>query len=495
MDSNSEKEYLAFFYLIDNYSDAQLYEPRMFRIPFLQKLFVIVKPFLVTYNVSPTVEQVLQLINSKGYSDNEFNAETIRGFWAQWQQEYSRTDKKYLRDVCQKLASYNYLISSLEVVATQLTEGAINMNNIDVKLPVIMNKFTVEGVFTGDVEPGHDFADPEAHKQLKIETVTTGYPFMDVCLGGGWATKTLNIIAGQPKIGKSQWLCNIAANSINAGYNTAYITLELDESLVMKRIGSNVFNIPYEQYDSYAEDANLMTEKIREWNNSGFGMSGRGKLIVKSFPTSSASAHDIEKFLVSEEKRLSVETNTEFKFRHVCIDYINIMADGRYGNNTTETYMKIKGICEDVRAAMQRNDWCGISLTQINRDGTDSSDITMNNVAESSGTPATVDSLFAIVADVAMRSRGQYKLKALALRNSNHMDDAKEYDFDHEYLRIIENSNDIIQAGTVLANKKQSGMHRLQQTSPEPVVPQSVDTKNIHLGDIENERMMNVFDF
>ena len=106
--------------------------------------------------------------------------------------------------------------------------------------------------------------------------------------------------------------------------------------------------------------------------------------------------------------------------------------------------MKIKGICEDVRAMAQRNDWCVVSLTQTNRNGMNASDLDMTSVAESSGLVATVDSLFGIICTTMMRAESLFYIKALALRNSPNMGDKKRYNFQGDYMRITEDPNEDI---------------------------------------------------
>ena len=172
-----------------------------------------------------------------------------------------------------------------------------------------------------------------------------------------------------------------------------------------------------------------------------------GALVVEEFPTSSATVYDIEAFLLNAEKSRSIE-GKPFKFRNVFIDYVNIMADARHGN-TAETYMKIKGICEDIRAMAQRNDWCVISLTQTNRTGMNASDLDMTSVAESSGLVATVDSLFGIICTTMMKAQGIYYIKALALRNSPNMGDKKKYKFFGDFMRIKEDETEDIIPDTV----------------------------------------------
>jgi replicative DNA helicase len=200
--------------------------------------------------------------------------------------------------------------------------------------------------FTLNTSQGHDFFDPVNHQQTELETRSTGYNFINNCLKGGWANKTLNVFMGSPKVGKSMWLCNLCANSVKNGENSAYITLEMAYQLVAQRIGSNIFNIPIDQYDSIAKDTNYIRAKMKEYYQNS--LITPGKFIIEEFPTSSATVYDIESFLLKREEELSTE-GKPFKFKNIFIDYINIMKDAK-NPNSENTYNKIKSICEDVRA-------------------------------------------------------------------------------------------------------------------------------------------------
>ena len=112
--------------------------------------------------------------------------------------------------------------------------------------------------------------------------------------------------------------------------------------------------------------------------------------------------------------------------------------------NSENMYLKIKSICEDVRAMAQRNLWCIVSVTQTNRGAYDASDISMANVSESGGLIATVDSLFGIIQTPVMRVSNTYYLKGVAIRDAGHMGDKKKFDFNGSYLRIEENMTEDI---------------------------------------------------
>lgn len=240
---------------------------------------------------------------------------------------------------------------------------------------------------------------------------------------------------GSPKVGKSMWLCNLCAKSVLNGENTAYITLELAYQKVSHRIGANIFNIPMDQYKAAASDPNYLRAKMKEYMNTSLVQPGR--FIIEEFPTSSATVYDLEAFLLKKEEELSTP-NKPFKFQNIFIDYINIMKDAK-NPNSENMYLKIKSICEDVRAMAQRNLWCVVSVTQTNRQGYDASDISMSSVSESGGLIATVDSLFGIIQTPTMRVDNAYYIKGVAIRDAGHMGDKKKYDFNGTYLRIDEN--------------------------------------------------------
>lgn len=156
----------------------------------------------------------------------------------------------------------------------------------------------------------------------------------------------------------SLWMQNLAAKSVKNGYNTAYVTLELQEELVNMRIGSNMLNIDINEYENVSEDTAYMKDKINKLKN---GQPNQlGKLYVKEFPSSTMSANDLYTHLRKAEEILG------YKFQNVFIDYVNIMKNWR-NPNTENTYIKIKQISEDLRASAQEGDWTFITVTQTGR--------------------------------------------------------------------------------------------------------------------------------
>ena len=440
--NNTYLENIIFFYILQHMDLVQAFKGSYFTNPILKQLFDIVKPHILEYKTEPTETQTINLVKAYG-KDDKLTDDIIHTLWESRSMVGQYTDE-WLSQNVKAFGEWQNLVSGVKRVIEYIktVQSDVTYENC----PDIVQKtkaiFQTETNFTSNTSRGHDFFNPVNHQQTELETRSTGYDFVDKCLKGGWANKTLNVFMGSPKVGKSMWLCNLCANSVKNGENSVYISLEMAYQIVAQRIGSNLLNIPIDEYENYSKDLNFMTAVMKEFYNTS--LVKPGTFIIEEFPTSSKTVYDIEAFLLKIEEERSTDEKP-FKLKNVFLDYINIMKDAK-NPNSENMYQKIKSICEDLRAMAQRNNWCVISLTQTNRSAYDSSDIGMSNVSESGGLIATVDSLFGIIQSPVMRAENVYYLTAVAIRNSGHMGDRKKYDFVQKYLRINENTNEPILA-------------------------------------------------
>ena len=440
--NNTYLENIIFFYIIQHIDLVQAFKGSYFTNPILKQLFEIVKPHVLEYKIEPTETQTINLVKAYG-KDDKLPVDIIHTLWESRNMVSQYTDE-WLSQNVKAFGEWQNLMDGLKRVIeyVKTVQSDVTYENCSDIVQKVKGIFQSGTNFTLNTERGHDFFDPVNHQQTELETRSTGYDFVDKCLKGGWANKTLNVFMGSPKVGKSMWLCNLCANSVINGENSVYISLEMSYQLVAQRIGANLLNIPIDEYENYSKDINFMTAKMKELYNTQFVKPGT--FIIEEFPTSSKTVYDIEAFLLKIEEERSTDEKP-FKLKNVFLDYINIMKDAK-NPNSENMYQKIKSICEDLRAMAQRNNWCVVSLTQTNRSAYDSSDIGMANVSESGGLIATVDSLFGIIQSPTMRAENIYYLKAVAIRNSGHMGDRKKYDFVQKYLRITENRDEPILA-------------------------------------------------
>ena len=438
--NNTYLENIIFFYIIQHLDLVQAFKGSYFTNPILKQLFDIVKPHILEYKVEPTETQAINLVKAYG-KDDKLTDDIVHTLWESRAMVTQYTDE-WLSQNVKAFGEWQNLLSGVKRVIEYIktVQADVTYENCSDIVQKVKSIFQADTNFTLNTEKGHDFFDPINHQQTELETRSSGYNFVDLCLKGGWANKTLNVFMGSPKVGKSMWLCNLCANSVKNGENSVYISLEMSYQLVAQRIGANLLNIPIDEYEKYSQDVNFMTAKMKEFYNTS--LITPGTFIIEEFPTSSKTVYDIEAFLLKLEEERSTDEKP-FKIKNVFLDYVNIMKDAK-NPNSENMYQKIKSICEDLRAMAQRNQWAVISLTQTNRSAYDSSDIGMANVSESGGLIATVDSLFGIIQTPVMRAENVYYLKAVAIRNSGHMGDRKKFDFVQKYLRITENMDEPI---------------------------------------------------
>lgn len=234
----------------------------------------------------------------------------------------------------------------------------------------------------------------------------------------------------------SIWLSNLAINGVRNGYNVALITLEMSDKKFLKRVGSNLLNVTMDSYNEWSKDVLQIKKAIKKIKKQDeLTLKLPGHLYIKEYPTSAAGVPEIESYLKKMEEIKGI------KFKLIVIDYINIMQNWR-NPSSDNTYMKIKQIAEDVRAMAIRNNWTILSATQIGRDSFKSNDLHMEDISESVGLIATVDSLFGIIQDRMDAKNKEYQLKAIALRDAEGIGEIKRFKIDYNYMRIWEDFTD-----------------------------------------------------
>lgn len=432
--NNQAHEKIIYQYVRSERGIFQHVDSRFFDLPEIQKCFEIDKEFYTKYSTIPSPHTLKEHIRLAGLNE-KITDDMVDAIFnvnlTDYDEDWLETNVKgWLEFQNLKVSLYDSitLVKTSRITPeniTQITSGVkdiiLKRNNLDLSFDL-----------------GSDFLDPEAHLQATLNCYNSGYTFINDCLGGGFVGGTLIAVAGQSKRGKSIWLANLAKNVLMDGHNVAVLTLEMSEAKYLKRLGSNIFNIPMSKYDVESINTEKMVERMRKFSNTWTGIgSVPGSMYVKSFPTGTLTVPATEAYLTKLEEVRGI------KLKMVVIDYINLMSNIR-NPNTENTYMKIKQLAEDLRAMGQRHDWTILTATQYNALGFDTSEVTMNSIGESKGLIHTVDALFGIIQDPIMRMESKQYLKALALRDADGMDNKKEFMIDYEHMRIIETLEPVI---------------------------------------------------
>jgi replicative DNA helicase len=224
---------------------------------------------------------------------------------------------------------------------------------------------------------------------------------------GGLPTKTLNVALAGTGVGKSLFMCHVAAGCLSQGHNVLYITLEMAEEKIAERIDANLLNIDINELQTISKpDYERKFEALKSKTH--------GKLIIKEYPTAAASTLHFRALL----NELALKKN--FRPDIIFVDYLNICASARIkagGNVNSYTY--VKAIAEELRGLAVEFNLPVVSATQTTRSGFTNSDPGLEDTSESFGLPATADFMFALVTNEDLEALNQILVKQLKNRYSD----------------------------------------------------------------------------
>ena len=423
----THSENIILRYILSSSSYLDTCKSHFFKNESLGEILTSVKEFWDKYHEIPTAEQLIESFKIQGKTS--INNVEIRSIY---EIDLTQYDEDWLKETTEFFIEYKNLTKSAVDAVKYIQSTPVTSENIKSVIDTFKNIVIERNNIDFSFDAGLDFFNPESHKQITSNTFSSGYPFIDTVLGGGFASKSLYVFMGMPKVGKSLWLGNIAAQAVKNGHNVAVISLEMGDRKYVKRMGANILGIPISEYGERSNDEQLIKKKLSSVTFDNLKVPGH--LLIKEFPTSQASVNDIERYLKKVEEIRGI------KFKIVIVDYINIMKNWR-NPNSENTYMKIKQIAEDLRGSAMINNWSVITATQTKQTDFDASDLSIGSASESSGLVATVDGMFGIIQDPIMYANREYKLKILANREDGYKNAHKIFNVDYRYMRIAEDAN------------------------------------------------------
>ena len=300
---------------------------------------------------------------------------------------------------CKDKAIYNAIVEGISII-----DGK-DKNKTPDSIPSIL---TDALAVCFDNAVGHDYlADSESRYEFyhKVEErIPFDLDFFNKITKGGLPPKTLNIALAGTGVGKSLFMCHMAANCLSQGKSVLYITLEMAEERIAERIDANLMNISL-------EDLHELPKKMFDDKIASIVKQTSGKLIVKEYPTASANSNHFRGLI----KELAIKKS--FKPDIVFVDYLNICASSRFkGGANINSYTLVKSIAEELRGLAVETNVPIMSATQTTRSGFVSTDIGLEDTSESFGLPATADLMFALISTEELDDLNQIAVKQLKNR-------------------------------------------------------------------------------
>jgi replicative DNA helicase len=261
-----------------------------------------------------------------------------------------------------------------------------------------------------DTNVGHDYIDNSDDRYEFYHRDEEHLPFdleyFNKITKGGLVNKTLNVALAGTGVGKSLFMCHVAAGALTQMKNVLYITMEMSEERIAERIDANLLNVPIDQLSNLSKS--MFDNKLHKLvtNNS------LGKLIIKEYPTGAANSSHFRSLL--NELKLK----KDFKPDLICIDYLNICSSSRMKTmgGSINSYTYVKAIAEELRGLAVENNVPIMTATQTTRGGFGNSDVGLEDTSESFGLPATADLMFALISTEELENMNQIMVKQLKNR-------------------------------------------------------------------------------
>lgn len=368
-----------------------------------RKVFAAINEFVQAYHNAPTIEAIeLAIKEGRNLTDDEVerceqNLQEIKSLASE------RSELQWLIDktekFCQEKAVYNAVLGAISILDGKdksQEKGAI---------PKILSDALAVSF---DNSVGHDYLENTDERydfyHRKEERLPFDLEYFNKITKGGLPAKTLNIALAGTGVGKSLFMCHVAAGALVQGKNVLYISLEMAEEKIAERIDANLLNVTLDELTSMPKD--LFDKKVTRLREKTVG-----KLIIKEYPTASASSTHFRTLL--NELNLKKSFSPDIIF----VDYLNICCSSRLkAGANVNSYTYVKAIAEELRGLAVEYGVPIVSATQTTRSGFTSSDPGLEDTSESFGLPATADLMFALISSEELEEMGQIMVKQLKNR-------------------------------------------------------------------------------
>jgi replicative DNA helicase len=322
--------------------------------------------YRLKYNVHPSTEAVTTMLNTDLERENEVIRRQVREYFRKIQYN-ELSDIEYIKeqslDFCKKQNLKKAMMKSVALLQTCSFDEISKTINDALKLG-------------SDNNFGYDYLTDfeERFKPKHRMPVTTGWDEMDKITGGGLGKSELGVVIAPTGAGKSMVLVHLGVEALRAGKNVIHYTLELQDTVVANRYDSCLTGLPLTDIKDFKEEVFEQVKNIQ------------GKLIVKEYPTKSASTNTIKSHLARLKKRGIIPGM-------IIIDYGDLLRPvvirKEKRNELESIYEEMRGISTEFGCPV----W---TASQTNRSGLNAEVITMESISEAFSKCFVADLIFSV---------------------------------------------------------------------------------------------------
>jgi len=329
---------------------------------FLNKVF----DYRKKYEVHPSRDIMKTILRSELDNENELTAKQTREFYVR-SQITDLTDVAYIKDTsldfCKKQNLKSAMVKSIGLLQNSSFDEISQVINESLKLGMNNNA-------------GYDYKKDfeERFKPRFRNPITTGWDLIDDVCRGGLGQKELGVVIAPTGAGKSMALVHLGTQALKEGKTVVHYTLELQDMVVASRYDSCLTKIPLQNLGAFKEQIYEEVQNVE------------GRLIIKEYPTKTASTQTIRNHLEKLRMR-SVPIDM------VIVDYGDLLRPVRYlkekRNELESIYEELRGIAAEYEAPV----W---TASQTNRSGLNAEVITMESISEAFNKCFIADFIFTI---------------------------------------------------------------------------------------------------
>jgi replicative DNA helicase len=318
------------------------------------------------YNVHPSRKIMMTLLRSELEKETDTDKQQVRSYFARIcnsEVEGRSYIKEVALDFCRKQKLKEAMIESVRLLQTSSFDEISSVINAALKLG-------------SDNDFGHDYVkDFEARFQLKTRNaISTGWNEIDSLCSGGLGAGELGVVIAPTGAGKSMVLTHLGSQAVKDGKTVIHYTLELSDAAIGNRYDSCLSGVPLGELYQLKE---LVYETVQDIE---------GTLIIKEYPTKSASTRTLSTHLEKLRKRDIVPDI-------IIVDYGDLLRPVHYQK---EKRNELESIYEELRAIAQENKCPLWTASQTNRSGLNAEVITMESISEAFNKCFVADFIFSV---------------------------------------------------------------------------------------------------
>jgi replicative DNA helicase len=255
--------------------------------------------------------------------------------------------------------------SSIDFCRKQILKGAMMKSVKLIKSSSFdeISKVIEEALKLGtDNNFGHDFIKDfeERYTITARDPVSTGFERIDEISKGGLGKSELGVVIAPTGAGKSMVLVHLGAAALKAGKTVVHYTMELQDTVVGNRYDSCISGVPLSDLFSSKNQVLLSIKDVP------------GQLIIKEYPTKSASTETIKQH-IERLKKKGIDPDM------IIVDYADLLRPTR---TSAEKRYDLENTYEEMRAIAQIYKCPVWTASQTNRSGLNAEVITMEAISE-----------------------------------------------------------------------------------------------------------------